>query len=175
MKLQASVGYFGPGPGSAGRAAPGCQPPLGGVAYSCCLLPPVPPGSSRSFMLEGSPVAVCVRCLGIYCGAALAGMSVPGKGSPRLLAIGIAAQFARRRHRHASLAWQSAPGSILVGAAAGNRGRRGTVFALEAIRVCSEGLNESSVRTADVNCLVPSRRPGAPYLARFSRDVGYRM
>ncbi len=27
---------------------------------------------SRSFFIEGSPVAVCVRCLGIYCGAALA-------------------------------------------------------------------------------------------------------
>jgi uncharacterized membrane protein len=27
---------------------------------------------ARSFMVEGSPVAVCVRCLGIYCGAALA-------------------------------------------------------------------------------------------------------
>jgi uncharacterized membrane protein len=27
---------------------------------------------ARSFMLEGSPAAVCVRCLGIYCGAALA-------------------------------------------------------------------------------------------------------
>jgi uncharacterized membrane protein len=29
---------------------------------------------SRSFMVEGSPVAVCVRCLGIYCGAALAAL-----------------------------------------------------------------------------------------------------
>ena len=27
---------------------------------------------ARSFMVEGSPAAVCVRCLGIYCGAALA-------------------------------------------------------------------------------------------------------
>ncbi len=26
----------------------------------------------RSLFMEGSPVAVCVRCLGIYCGAALA-------------------------------------------------------------------------------------------------------
>ena len=26
---------------------------------------------ARSFVLAGSPVAVCVRCLGIYCGAAL--------------------------------------------------------------------------------------------------------
>jgi uncharacterized membrane protein len=34
---------------------------------------------SRSFMLEGSPVAVCVRCLGIYWGAALAGVIRPGR------------------------------------------------------------------------------------------------
>jgi uncharacterized membrane protein len=27
---------------------------------------------ARSFMVDGSPVAVCVRCLGIYCGVALA-------------------------------------------------------------------------------------------------------
>ncbi len=26
---------------------------------------------ARSFVIEGSPVAVCVRCLGIYCGVAL--------------------------------------------------------------------------------------------------------
>jgi uncharacterized membrane protein len=25
----------------------------------------------RSFMVDGSPIAVCIRCLGIYCGAAL--------------------------------------------------------------------------------------------------------
>jgi uncharacterized membrane protein len=27
---------------------------------------------ARSFLVDGSPVAVCVRCLGIYCGVALA-------------------------------------------------------------------------------------------------------
>jgi len=27
---------------------------------------------ARSFRVEGSPAAVCVRCLGIYCGAAIA-------------------------------------------------------------------------------------------------------
>jgi uncharacterized membrane protein len=26
---------------------------------------------ARSFVLEGAPVAVCVRCLGVYCGAAV--------------------------------------------------------------------------------------------------------
>jgi uncharacterized membrane protein len=41
---------------------------------------------SRSFVLEGSPVAVCVRCLGIYWGAAVAGMLCLGK-APRLLGL----------------------------------------------------------------------------------------
>src|SRR5580704_17885965 len=41
---------------------------------------------SRSFMLEGSPVAVCVRCLGIYWGAALAGILCLQK-APRLLGL----------------------------------------------------------------------------------------
>jgi uncharacterized membrane protein len=45
---------------------------------------------SRSFIIEGSPVAVCVRCLGIYCGAALAtllGMRIAG--ARRLLAVAL--------------------------------------------------------------------------------------
>jgi uncharacterized membrane protein len=45
---------------------------------------------TRSFMVGGSPVAVCVRCLGIYCGAALASLlrvvEVPAR---RLLAIAL--------------------------------------------------------------------------------------
>jgi uncharacterized membrane protein len=45
---------------------------------------------ARSFMVEGSPVAVCVRCLGIYCGAALAGVLGMGKApARRLLAIAL--------------------------------------------------------------------------------------
>ncbi len=38
---------------------------------------------TRSFAIEGSPVAVCVRCLGIYCGVALSVLlhmsKVPGR------------------------------------------------------------------------------------------------
>jgi uncharacterized membrane protein len=38
---------------------------------------------ARSFVVEGSPVAVCVRCLGIYCGVALTVLlrlhKVPGR------------------------------------------------------------------------------------------------
>ena len=45
---------------------------------------------SRSFMVEGSPVAVCVRCLGIYCGAALATLLGMGMlGARRLLGIAL--------------------------------------------------------------------------------------
>ncbi len=42
----------------------------------------------RSFMVDGSPIAVCVRCLGVYCGAALATLLGMGKvPARRLLAI----------------------------------------------------------------------------------------
>jgi uncharacterized membrane protein len=46
----------------------------------------------RSFMVDGSPIAVCVRCMGIYCGAALASSlldmgKVPAR---RLLAVALA-------------------------------------------------------------------------------------
>jgi len=45
---------------------------------------------ARSFMVEGSPVAVCVRCLGIYCGAALASLlRVVEAPARRLLAIAL--------------------------------------------------------------------------------------
>ena len=43
---------------------------------------------ARSFVIAGSPVAVCVRCLGIYCGVALGMLLRLGKVSAiRLLAI----------------------------------------------------------------------------------------
>jgi uncharacterized membrane protein len=34
---------------------------------------------ARSFMLEGAPIAVCVRCLGIYAGVALSTLKSVGK------------------------------------------------------------------------------------------------
>jgi uncharacterized membrane protein len=41
-------------------------------------------------MVEGSPAAVCVRCLGIYCGAVLASLLGMGKArATRLLAIAL--------------------------------------------------------------------------------------
>jgi uncharacterized membrane protein len=45
---------------------------------------------ARSFMVEGSPVAVCVRCLGIYCGVALAPLlRVVEAPARRLLAMAL--------------------------------------------------------------------------------------
>ncbi len=45
---------------------------------------------ARSFVVDGSPVAVCVRCLGIYFGAALAGLLGMGKvPARRLLTIAL--------------------------------------------------------------------------------------
>lgn len=43
---------------------------------------------ARSFMLAGAPVAVCVRCLGIYCGAA-AGAATGSKARRGLLACAL--------------------------------------------------------------------------------------
>jgi len=43
---------------------------------------------ARSFVVEGSPVAVCVRCLGIYCGVALAVLLPLGKLPGRRLFAG---------------------------------------------------------------------------------------
>ena len=42
---------------------------------------------TRCFLVQGSPVAVCVRCLGIYCGAALAALLGLGKAHARRLLV----------------------------------------------------------------------------------------
>src|ERR1700679_3232624 len=45
---------------------------------------------ARSFVVQGSPVAVCVRCLGIYCGVALGAWLRGGRGFGfRLLAVAL--------------------------------------------------------------------------------------
>ena len=46
----------------------------------------------RSFLLDGSPVAVCVRCLGIYCGAAMGGL-MRVAGGRRMLAAALLANL----------------------------------------------------------------------------------
>jgi uncharacterized membrane protein len=45
---------------------------------------------ARSFVVQGSPVAVCVRCLGIYCGVALGALFRSAKTQGRrLLAVAL--------------------------------------------------------------------------------------
>jgi uncharacterized membrane protein len=42
----------------------------------------------RSFVVQGSPVAVCVRCLGVYCGVALGALFRSAKTPDRRLLAG---------------------------------------------------------------------------------------
>jgi uncharacterized membrane protein len=45
---------------------------------------------ARSFLIAGAPVAVCVRCLGIYCGAAIATLLRLGKApATHVLAVAL--------------------------------------------------------------------------------------
>jgi uncharacterized membrane protein len=79
---------------------------------------------ARSFMVEGSPVAVCVRCLGIYCGAALAGLVGMGKApARRLLAIAMLLNLldvaTATLHWHGSLPLPRFLLGVLLGVGAG--------------------------------------------------------
>lgn len=46
--------------------------------------------ADRSWHLLGEPLAVCVRCLGVYCGAALGGIFLSGSASARHLPAALA-------------------------------------------------------------------------------------
>lgn len=46
--------------------------------------------ADRSWCLLGEPLAVCIRCLGVYCGAALGGIFLSGATSARNLPAAIA-------------------------------------------------------------------------------------
>jgi uncharacterized membrane protein len=48
---------------------------------------------ARSFLLDGSPLAVCVRCLGIYCGIALGAWLTLAMGARLGIAIARARQL----------------------------------------------------------------------------------
>jgi uncharacterized membrane protein len=79
---------------------------------------------ARSFMVEGSPVAVCVRCLGIYCGAALASLVGMGKApARRLLAIAMLLNLldvaTATLHWHGSLPLPRFLLGVLLGVGAG--------------------------------------------------------
>jgi uncharacterized membrane protein len=75
-------------------------------------------------MVEGSPVAVCVRCLGIYCGAALASLVGMGKApARRLLAIAMLLNLldvaTATLHWHGSLPLPRFLLGVLLGTGAG--------------------------------------------------------
>jgi len=79
---------------------------------------------ARSFMVEGSPVAVCVRCLGIYCGAALASLlRVVEAPARRLLAIALLLNLldvaTAVLHLHGSLPLPRFLFGVLLGGGAG--------------------------------------------------------
>ena len=87
---------------------------------------------SRSFVLDGSPVAVCVRCLGIYWGVAL-GMVLRMKRARGLLAVAMVLNVLDVASSASAFARQSAADSVLVGAAAWSGGGRGSFLDAGAI------------------------------------------
>lgn len=79
---------------------------------------------ARSFWIEGSPVAVCVRCLGIYCGAAigvLPGMKRDFAG--RLFAVALLVNAldagTGALHWHGNLPWPRFLFGLLLGIGTG--------------------------------------------------------
>jgi uncharacterized membrane protein len=80
--------------------------------------------SGRSFMVLGSPIAVCVRCLGIYCGASLGSLAGIGRvAARRLLAIALALNLAdvasASLHWHGNLPLPRFLLGLLLGVGAG--------------------------------------------------------
>jgi uncharacterized membrane protein len=79
---------------------------------------------ARSFMVEGSPAAVCVRCLGIYCGAALVPLLCVAEASARrLLAMALVLNLidvtTANLHWHGNLPLARFLLGVLLGAGAG--------------------------------------------------------
>jgi uncharacterized membrane protein len=78
---------------------------------------------ARSFMVEGSPAAVCVRCMGIYCGAFL-GM-LPALEAPAVRLLGLAVLLnlldvlSGMLHWHGDLPWARFSMGLLLGAGVG--------------------------------------------------------
>ena len=106
-EIAASSGHPGSGPGSAGRTASGCQPPLGRVAYSQLLLPTLPSGPDPKFpgrRLPGCRLRALPRHLLRGCNG---GAAARGKSPCRTFAVDCAAaQSTRCRQRSAPLARQ---------------------------------------------------------------------
>jgi uncharacterized membrane protein len=79
---------------------------------------------ARSFVVDGSPVAVCVRCLGIYCGAVVGVFLRAGKAfAGRLLAIALLLNvldvLAGMLPWHGNLPWPRFLLGLLLGMGAG--------------------------------------------------------
>src|ERR1700733_6977866 len=80
---------------------------------------------ARSFVIAGSPVAVCVRCLGIYCGVALGMFLRPRKASAfRFLAVAMLVNLvdvgSGMLHWHGNMQATRFWVGLLLGAAAGS-------------------------------------------------------
>jgi uncharacterized membrane protein len=78
----------------------------------------------RSFVVAGSPVAVCVRCLGIYCGAVLGAFLRTGKeAAGRLLAaaflLNVLDVLLGMLPWHGNLPWPRFLLGLLLGSGAG--------------------------------------------------------
>jgi uncharacterized membrane protein len=78
----------------------------------------------RSFRVLGSPAAVCVRCQGIYCGAALGMMAVLGRTTAvRLLGWAVMLNLldvgTGMLHWHGDLAWARFVLGLLLGMGVG--------------------------------------------------------
>jgi uncharacterized membrane protein len=79
---------------------------------------------ARSFMVDGSPAAVCVRCLGIYCGVALAPLLRVVEGpARRLLAMALLLNLldvaSANLHWHGDLPLVRFSFGLMLGAGAG--------------------------------------------------------
>lgn len=79
---------------------------------------------ARSFVVEGSPAAVCVRCMGIYCGAVL-GMLATLTEAPAVRLLGLAVLLnlldvmSGMLHWHGNLPWARFLMGLMLGAGVG--------------------------------------------------------
>jgi uncharacterized membrane protein len=103
---------------------------------------------ARSFMIEGSPVAVCVRCLGIYLGTAMGALfrlrRTPAAG---LLAVALLLNLfdaaAAMLHWHGNLPYARFGLGLLLGLGAGV-----VLFSLQGALLLPQGVNRLRKKSA---------------------------
>ena len=83
--------------------------------------------------MDGSPVAVCVRCLGIYWGVAV-GMMLRVKRARGLVVMAMVLNVLDVASSALHLHWQFTAPSVLVGDDAWSRGGRASFLATGAIK-----------------------------------------